>query len=155
MFLRRSTGKSEHRASDLAIPVRTSQPYKSRYQIHPIRRLHPHRVLLAVFGIPEHAEAVAQPLNRRASHKNTAFKRILHLAIDTPRNGCDQPMLRHYRLCACIHQHEAAGSVGGFDHALLIARLTEQGRLLVSRRSCDRHLLAEEMIIHGMAIHLG
>ena len=88
-------------------------------------------------------QLIAQPLDGRARHENRTLQRIIHLAVQSPRHGGDQPVVREHRLFTDIHQHKAAGAEGAFCLAPLEAGLPKQRRLLVTRRTGNLDLAAE------------
>ena len=62
-------------------------------------------------------------------------------------------MVRFHRLFPGIQQQEAACTVGIFSHPLVVAHLTEQGRLLVTGDTRHRNTSAALTTNIGLAVH--
>ena len=155
-----AAGQSHDRAARVGIPMRRAQSGERRHDITARRITHAGREVFAVGGAVDQLELVTEPLDRRARDIDRAFERIIHLAVEPPRDGGEQSVLGEHRLFSRVHQHKTAGAVGVLCLSLIEAGLSEQRRLLIARGSRDRDLTAEEFGV-GYAVdtarraHLG
>jgi hypothetical protein len=85
------------------------------------------------------SEPIAKPRNDGAADKHSTFERVLKPAIHLPGHCGKQPILRVDRFAAGVHQHEAAGAIRVFREARLETRLSEERRLLITRRTGNLH----------------
>ena len=87
----------------------------------------------------DQVEVVAQPLHQRAGDGHRTLQCVDRLVVaDLVADGGEQTVLAHHLLLAGVQQHEIAGAVGVLGGALLVADLTEGGRLLVAEDAGDR-----------------
>jgi len=70
---------------------------------------------LAVGGVREHAEPIAQPLNRRAGDEHAALQRVRGLALRPARDSREQAGPRGHGAGAGVEQQEAPGAVRFLD----------------------------------------
>ena len=94
------------------------------------------------------AQAVAQPLHDGAADKHAALQCVFGLRRGLRRAGGDQAVVRGLEFLSGVHQHEAAGAIGVFDHAGLEAGLPEQGALLVAGDAPDGDGVSQQVRRH-------
>ena len=99
-----AAGDAKHRSSGVRIPVRRSQTHKCRHHIKAEGIFDGHGHCLRIGGIFEDSHLIAQPLNRGSANKYRTFKGVVHLAVQTPGHGRNQPVIRIYRSVSSIHQ---------------------------------------------------
>ena len=100
----------------------------------------------------DQAEVVAQPLHQRTGDRDRALEGVDRwLIADLVAERRQQAALAGHRLGAGVEQHEAAGAIGVLRLAGAEARLAEEGRLLVSEVTRDRHAgeVADGLAVHG------
>ena len=139
MSLRRAASKPDNHSASIHIPIRRTQSDKCRHKVNAARILD---FLSDPFGIGstvDHADAVAQPLNRRTRYENRTFKRVFDFAVEPPSNRRYKPVFRFVNLGAGVHEHETARAISILRGAGLEAILPEQGRLLVTGRASYRN----------------
>ena len=151
MFPLGPSGDADDAAAGVHIPMRRTQSGKGRHQVHPAGVLHLLCVVFRILGFGDEAHLIAQPLNDRSAHKDTALQRILHLSIQSDGNGGQQPVPAHARGIAGVHQQKAAGAIGVLCLPFLEAALTKQRRLLVACNSCNRDIFPLD---GGIAVYL-
>ena len=110
-----------HRASDRA-PHRARMdpntvrrvPQRQAPRMTPLRVRRPKPAIASDCGeVSIRSQLIAQPLHRRARHKDRALQRIVHLCRPAPQAiVVSSPLLRNDRFLSGIHQQETAGPVG-------------------------------------------
>ena len=80
-----------------------------------------------------HAQLVAQPLDRGSRHEDRAFQRVGG-AVCRGSHGCQQTGIRRHGLASSVREQETAGAVGILRVTGLPAGLAEKRRLLIA---CD------------------
>src|SRR5690606_22230879 len=85
----------------------------------------------------DEAELVAQPLHCGTRHKDAAFQRIVHFALDPVGESAEKLMLRLKAAAARIQHYETACAIGALGHAGFKAALTHQGTLLITNHGQD------------------
>src|SRR5699024_2773273 len=80
-------------------------------------------------------------------HEYAAFQRVIDLLTGSGCHSGQKTGMRLYRLFPGIHQKEAAGTVCVFDIPCFKAALSEQRRLLISRRPGDGDLSAQKITV--------
>ena len=139
-----STGQTHNGSSGILIPVRCAQSRKCRNHIAAVGIFYFLSHILGVCCGINHPQFIAQPLYRSSSHKNGSFQCIINFPIDSPGDGCNQPIFRKYRLFSGVHQQKTTGSIGVFCISRCKTGLSEQCRLLVSCRSTDGNLSSKK-----------
>ena len=113
------------------------------------------RQRLAFLRRAEELQAVAQPLDHRATHEHAALERVIDPVADFPRDGGQHSLLcEGSASCTEIEQHEAAGAIGILGHAAFQGSLPKRGCVLVARDARDGNCRAEHGLVR-MAIDLG
>ena len=130
--------------SGTLVPVGSAKARKGRNHITAVGVGHLRGILRALRRGGDHAQLVAQPLNRRAGDKHRAFQGVFHVILEADRNACHKAVLALDNLSSGIHQQEAARSVGVLHAARFKAALSEEGALLVPGRTGNRDLSAVE-----------
>ena len=98
---------------------------------------------LALRGVGDQAETVAQPLHRGAGHEDRSLEREGALALELMKDGREHARGRgHFRL-AGIGEQKAAGAVGRLQHAGRKAGLPVGRGLLIAGDAPDRDGRAE------------
>ena len=97
--------------------------------------------MLALSGISEQAEAVAEPLQRGTRHEHRALERG-HARLG--RRGAHQAVGRRLAARAVVDEEEAAGAVRHLRLARLEAGLPVERRLLVAGDAPQRQRRAQE-----------
>ena len=120
-----------------------------------MRILHLPCQILRILSRIDQPHLIPEPLDRCSGHKNRPLQRIIHLSVQSPGNGGDQPVSGEYRLFSGVHQHEAAGAVSILGHAVFHAQVPEQGRLLVAGDARDGDARAALAADVGLAIDRG
>src|SRR5207253_8198578 len=90
-------------------------------------RLDAAREPVALRGVGEQAESVAEPLQRSAARQDGALERVA-----VRRRRLQQPAGRRRRVVAGVNEQEAAGAVGGLRLPGRVAALAVERRLLVA-----------------------
>ena len=98
---------------------------------------------LALGGVFDDAEAIAEPLHRRAGDEDRRLERVGNLSPEPPGDRRQESLARLGSLGPGVQQHEAAGPVGVLGLARALAGLPEERRLLVTGYAGDRGLPAE------------
>ena len=107
-----SPGQSNDGAPGVLVPVGSAQPGKGRHHIAAVGVPDLAGHVFRVPGFLQQLQFVPQPLDGSPRHKDGAFQRIVHLAVDAPCNGGDQPVPGEHRGLSGVHQHKAAGAKG-------------------------------------------
>ena len=141
---RRAAGDADDRAARIHVPVRRAEPRERGHDVHAVARWHAGGERLALGRGLDDAEAVAQPLHRRAGDEDAAFDGEALLAGDARGDRRQQPMLGEHRPRARVLQNEAAGAVRVLDRAGIEAALAEERGLLVARDAGDRDRASED-----------
>jgi hypothetical protein len=132
-------------------PLRRAEPRQCRDEGDAVGRFHARREPLALRGRLDHAETVAEPLQRRAADEYGALGRVLRRA--PRRYSCrrrQQALHRGAHVPAERRQHERPRPVRRLGLAGSEARLPEERRLLVAgdprdgTRAPRRHRLRDE-----------
>ena len=145
MLLLTAPCDSDDRASCIRIPVGRPHSRKSRYDIYAVRIFGLFRIFFRMARLPYHPHAVAQPLDRRPRHEYASFQRIFHPAADARRNRRQQTVAGCDCFFSCVHQQKTSCAICIFHLSRLKAALTEQSGLLVSRRTRDGNLAAQDI----------
>ncbi len=131
-------------AARRGVPLGRAEPGKRGHQIDIARVRNAGGQRFDFVGTADHAETVAQPLHRGATHEHAALERELAAAA-APGDGGEQSMTGPARRRACVHERETTGAIGVLRHAGLEAGLAEQRRLLVARDARERQFGAVEV----------
>ena len=123
------------------VPVRRAEAGERRHEVDAVRRVDRARELLALGGVGEDAEPVAQPLDRGAAREDRSLERVAAGRGDR----LEQPGRRRATLGAGVRQHEAARAVGRLRLAAVEAAVAEERRLLVAGDPGDRQRDAEQL----------
>ncbi|MNS61661.1 hypothetical protein D3C72_946940 [compost metagenome] len=100
----------------------------------------------------EDAQAVAQPLDRRAGDEDAAFERVEgRLAVELPGQGGQEAVGAGHGHLAGVHEHEAAGAVGVLGLAGAEAGLAEERGVLVAGHRGDGQPGGQRPDGHGLA----
>ena len=132
--------------------MRRAKPDECRHQIDVLFGIGFRRHRAACRRIVDDAEAVAQPLHRRAGHEDRSLQRVGRLAVEPVGDRRQHPVLRRHLVRAGVQQRETAGSIGRFEHARFETRLPNRRRLLVTRHPEDRDFGAEYGLDRGAEI---
>ena len=84
-------------------------------------------------------------MHHGAGDEDRAFERVGGLAVELVGDGGEQAVLAGDEGVAGVQQREAAGAVGGFEHAGFEAGLADGGGLLVAGDAEDGDFAAEEV----------
>ena len=131
-------GKTEDGAPCIGVPVRRTQPGKSRYQINTVVDGRPLRQRFCFTSITNKLKAVPQPLNGGAGNKNTTLQGVGGLAVNPVGHRGKQAVLRLQSLIAGIEHQEAASAIGALRHANAETGLAKQGGLLIAGHAQHR-----------------
>jgi hypothetical protein len=99
-------GRVEREAADEAArigsPVRRAEADESRHEVDAVAVRHPRGERRGIGGVADHAEAVAQPLDRGARDEDRSFHRVGRAAAD-PVGGCRQHLVAraHGHIAGC------------------------------------------------------
>src|SRR5205807_499374 len=146
---RGTASEAADKATRVGIPVRRSQSDKGGDQKDPLR------ILLrsgdgTCFGRRgDDAEAVSQPLKRRAGDEDRAFERVCDVATNPPGYRAQHARLAARYLGAGVEQNKRSGAIGALRHPGAEASLSEESRLLVPGHAADDQLQSQEMVAIG------
>ena len=105
----------------LGIPMRRSNPDKSRHEIDALCVVSVGGENPALLSFSDHLDDVAQSLQDIISDEDRTFQRIGRLAVELVGNGRQRKALRAHDLAAGVEDGETAGAVGRLHHARLEA----------------------------------
>src|SRR5215203_5279413 len=142
-------------APGVRVPVRRPEAHERRDEVHVVVGVEARGELLRLLGVLYDAEAVTEPLHRRAGYEDGPLERVLgRLVAEAPGNGSEQLALALYGFGASVHESEGARAVCVLRQALLEGHLAEEGGLLVACDARDRDLGAEDLGV-GVPIDKG
>src|SRR5262249_32834696 len=101
------------------------------------------RHALAVGRGAQDPETVAQPLDGGSRDEDAAFERVRGPSIEPPRDGREQSMARSHGSMTGVEQQKATGAIRVLGVTGDIARLAEQGRLVVAGHAGDRDAVGQ------------
>ena len=148
----RTACQSRNRTARIGIPVRRTEPRKSRHDNHVVRIGNGFCKRIAFMCSFNKTEFVTQPFDERSADKHAAFKRVCNGTVYAERNRRQKLMGRSDRLCSRVHEHKAAGTVRRFRFAFVKAALTEKRRLLIADDGSDRNFETAYVFV-GRRIH--
>ena len=150
---RGSAGDAADDAVCILVPVRCAHAGESRYKVHaPVVRYRSRQGLHLGRGT-NHTQAVPQPLDHGAAHKDGAFQRIRNFCANLPGHRSEQVVLGQNGLGTRIHEEEATRSIGIFHRTRFRAHLAKERGLLVSGYTRNGHFMCKDGGF-GIAIHL-
>ena len=149
----KAAGQPDDRAAGTLGPVRRAETREGRHDITARAVGHGFGELLALLGVGDDGQLVAQPLDRGARDEHTALKGIFHMILKADGDRRDEAAAAHDGLAAGVHQKEAARAVGVLHLTGLEAALAEQSALLVARGAGNRDLAAVELK-GAVAVHM-
>ena len=132
-------GNTHNSSSGVLIPMRRPKAGEGRNHVAAVGILHFFCHILGILCRIDQPQLIPQPLDRRSGHEDGTLQRIIHLSVQSPGNGGDQPVSGEYRLFSGVHKQETACSIGILRFPRLKTGLTEQRRLLVSRCPGNRN----------------
>ena len=141
---RGASRQSDDRSSRPRLPVRCAESDECGHEVDAVVRLERSRQTLALLGVEQNAESVAQPLNRRAGDEDRCFERVSCATFLVAGDRRQQTVTRTRNLVSGIEKEKRAGAVGVLRLTRAAASLTEQRRLLITGNSSDRNRLAKE-----------
>ena len=131
------------RAARVRVPVGCTQAGEGWHEVHATVVGYAPGQPLDLGRRLDDAQFVAQPLCHGTGDEHAAFKRILSLVANFPCDRTEQFVAGRHRLVAGVHEHEAAGAVGVFHHAGLVAALAKESGVLVAGNARDGDRLAK------------
>ena len=140
---------ADDQAAGIHIPVGSAETDECRYDIDAVRVGNAFSDPFRIRSRVDEAQAVAEPLDSRTGDEDRTFQGIFDFAVKAPGNGRDQAVLGRNRRRACVHEHEAACTVGVLGHTRFIAGLTKESRLLVTGDTGDVDRTAEDSRIRA------
>src|SRR6185436_6344734 len=108
------------------------------------------RQSLALLGVEQDSQAVAQPLNRGARDEDRRLERVCRASFVVARNGGQQSVSGPRHLLPGVEQKKGTSPVSVLRLTRAAASLSEQRGLLIAGDSGNRNSLAEERR-HGLA----
>ena len=137
----RAAGDADDRAARVGIPPRRTEAGERGHDVDAAAVGNRFGERAGLGRVGDHAQAVAEPLDRGAGHEDRAFHRVGDVVggAERPRDRREQSVDRLGQGRADVGEHERAGAVGVLRHARLDARLSEQRRLLIARDPADRN----------------
>ena len=131
----------DDRPARVGAPVGREQAGEGRHEVDPAVVVDRARQRLALRGVADDLELVAQPLDRRARDGDRALQRVHRLGVaELVADGGQQAVLGADELLAGVQQQEVAGAVGVLGLARREAHLPDHGRVLVAEDAGDRDL---------------
>ncbi len=148
-----AAGNAEYCSPGIHIPVRGAQSGKGGDEVNAAVIGYGACQRLALGGAGYYFQAVPQPLDSGSGDEDASLHCVAYFIIQSPGKGGDQPFLRTDRLVAGIEQDKRACPVGVFRHSGLIARLAEEGCLLVACYAADGYRGIAEESGCGLAVN--
>ncbi len=134
-------------------PVRGEQPGERRNEVRAAGVVDLAGQFLALRGIGDDPQLVAQPLHRRPGDRDRPFQGVHRGRVsELVAHGGEQPVLRPDRLGADVEQQEVAGAVGVLGLAGGKADLAHRRGLLVAEVAGQQHRPAERPVRAGQPV---
>ena len=89
----RAAREPDDRSARVRVPVRGAQTGEGGHEVDAVVGVERGGQLLGLGGSLDHAEAVAQPLDRRPGHEHARLERVLHPLAQLPGDRGDQALL--------------------------------------------------------------
>ncbi len=139
----RAAGESGPDAARVRLPVGRSQSREGGHERRAGGVRHRARDRLGLGRARDHAERVAEPLDRGARHEHAPFEGVPGLAARAARDRDEEAFRRGDPLPARVEEQEASGPVGVLHPPGFHASLAEERRLLIPRDPENRDAVPE------------
>ena len=124
----------------MRIPIGSAETGKGRNDVDAIATVDALGNGLGFCRILNQAQTIADPLDERSAHEDTAFDSILGTcAWSTCGNRGDEAVLRQWCFISGVHEQEATGPVRVLRLTRLEAALSKQRALLVTCNATNRN----------------
>jgi hypothetical protein len=142
----RPAGEARDQPAGVGLPVRRAEPRERGHEVDAAVVVDGVCELSALGGVREQAEAVAQPLHRRARDEDRALERVLRrLSVEPRRGGADEACRRRTAVGSGVREHEAPRAVRGLRASRGERAVTGERGLLVASDPGDRDGRAEQL----------
>src|SRR5581483_7949144 len=131
-----STGDSHQSSPRMPVPVGSSQPNEGRHQIDSACIGHSLCYRFGLGGSLDQLKPVPDPLNGRASDKNSAFQCVDRQAFSVTSQCRQKFIFRKNMFFPQVQKQETPGPISVLEGSRLVATLAEKSGLLVACDAC-------------------